>query len=121
MVDVVELSFAQNGGRFFRTQPPPAPPPPKTLLEADANGNTKTKMFTTQGSGWTLNWSFDCAVLGDSGIFNVKIMRQDGKESANPPVEKINESDSGAEHYKQGGTFYLDVISECPWHVRANG
>lgn len=118
---VAGLSFAQNGRRFFRASLPPAPPPPKTLLEADANGNTKTRAFTTQGPDWTLNWSFDCAVLGDSGIFNVKVMRQDGKESGNAPVDKIDAADSGAEHYKQGGTFYLDVISECPWHIRVDG
>ena len=118
---IAGLSFAQAGARFFRPAPPPPPPLPKTLLEADANGNTKTKPFTTQGAQWTLNWSFDCAMLGDSGIFNVKIMRADGKESANPPVEKINAADSGAERYKQGGTFYLDVISECPWHIRVDG
>ena len=118
---IAALSFAQNGGRFLRQAAPAAPPAAKTLLEADANGNTKTKQFTTQGAEWTLNWSFDCAVLGDSGIFNVKVMAADGKESANPPVEKIDAANSGVEHYKQGGTFYLDVISECPWHIRVDG
>ena len=95
---------------------------PKTLLETGANGGiTKTASFTTPGAAWSMDWSYDCSVLGDSGNFHVKVTRKDGSASANAAVEKIGDHDSGTEHYKEGGTFYLDVTSECPWHVRVAG
>ncbi|HWC63397.1 MAG TPA: hypothetical protein VG501_07230 [Rhizomicrobium sp.] len=93
---------------------------PKTLVEESGDfGNKRSEPFTPQGTDWTLEWSFDCASLGDSGNFNVKVVRAGGDVLAS--VEKIGDRDSGTEHYRQAGSFYLQVVSECRWQVRAAG
>jgi hypothetical protein len=114
------LSVLQNPAGLKRLLPSPPPIQMKTLLQDQGDfGNKTTKLFTPQGADWTLQWSFDCAGLGDSGNFRAKIMRQGGGALAS--VEKINDHDSGTEHYHQAGTFYLEVVSECQWTVRVTG
>ena len=114
------LSVAQNPAELKRLLPSPLPIQAKILLQDQGDfGNKTTKVFTPQGTDWTLQWSFDCASLGDSGNFSAKIMRQGSGVLAS--VEKINDHDSGTEHYHQAGTFYLEVVSECQWTVRVSG
>ena len=101
---------------------PAAPAPVKTLLEDSGDfGNKATKVFTPPGKDWNLEWSFDCASLGDSGNFRLRVMRQGGGDSAMAAVERINDRDSSTEHYHQTGTFYLEVVSECRWNIKAVG
>jgi hypothetical protein len=122
--------FASLGGLNLAQNPPakilaglhpaPAPAAIKTLLEEHGDfGNQKTKLFTVPGPDWELAWSFDCAGLGDSGNFSVKVMRAGASVIAS--VEKIGDRDSGTEHYRQSGAFYLQVVSECQWQVRVAG
>jgi hypothetical protein len=117
------LGIAQNPAALSQLlphRPPPAPSPAKTLMAASGDfGNQTSKPFTTQGADWNREWSFDCASLGDSGNFSVKVTRTDGSVLAS--VEKINDRDSGTEHYHQAGTFHLQIVSECRWNVRASG
>jgi hypothetical protein len=84
-------------------------------------GNKATRLFTPQGADWSLQWSFDCASLGDSGNFSVRVMRQGGGASGIAAVERISDHDSGDEHYHQAGTYYLQVVSECQWSVKVMG
>ncbi|HWY60294.1 MAG TPA: hypothetical protein VNW15_00185 [Rhizomicrobium sp.] len=116
------LSLEQNPAGWEKLVAGPAPPQAKTLLEDQGDfGNKTTKLFTPQGKDWTLQWSFDCASLGDSGNFNAKLMRQDGGASPIATVEKINDRDSGTEQFHQSGTFYLQVVSECRWTIKVDG
>jgi hypothetical protein len=118
------LSFAQNpaGLAKLAAVTAPAPNQPKTLLVDQGDfGNKTTKLFTPQGKDWDLQWSFDCTSLGDSGNFSARVMRQGGGALENAVVEKINDHDSGTEHYHQGGTLYLQVVSECQWTVKVVG
>jgi hypothetical protein len=118
------LSLAQNptAKSLLPRAAAPAPLPAKTLLEDHGDfGNKASRLFTPQGADWNLQWSFDCASLGDSGNFSVKVMRQGGAASGLAAVERINDRDSGVEHYRQVGTFYLQVVSECQWSVRVVG
>jgi hypothetical protein len=118
------LSFAQNpaGLEKLAAVTAPAPLQPKTLLVDQGDfGNKTTKLFTPQGKDWDLQWSFDCTSLGDSGNFSARVMRQGGGAQENAVVEKISDHDSGTEHYHQGGTLYLQVVSECQWTVKVVG
>jgi hypothetical protein len=118
------LSLAQNPAGLAKLTALNAPPPiqPKTLQTDQGDfGNKTTKIFTTQGKNWDLQWSFDCASLGDNGNFSVKVMRASGGALENAVVEKINDHDSGVEHYTQGGSFFLQVVSECQWTVKVTG
>lgn len=116
------LNVMQNPAALRIPATAKAPPPATVLLEAYGQfGNQKTKAFTPPGKDWDLEWSFDCSGLGDSGIFNAKVMRQGGGVSANAEVNKINASDSGTEHYHEGGALYLDITSECKWNVKVSG
>jgi hypothetical protein len=117
------IGIAQNPAAMKSWLPAPSVPPvpvPKTLLEANGDfGNLATKAFTPQGADWTLEWSFDCASLGDSGNFRAQVVRSGGAVLAN--VERISERDSGTERYHATGTFTLQVVSECKWSVRVTG
>jgi hypothetical protein len=118
------LSFAQNPAGLAKLAAVTAPAPlqPKTLLVDQGDfGNKTTKLFTPQGKDWDLLWSFDCTSLGDSGNFSARVMRQGGGALENAVVEKISDHDSGTEHYHQGGTLYLQVVSECQWTVKVVG
>jgi hypothetical protein len=122
-VALAGVGIAQNMPALYGWLPrAPASTPvvPKTLVQESGDfGNKRSKLFTPQGADWTLEWSFDCASLGDSGNFNVKITRPGGDIFAS--VEKTGDRDSGTEHYRQAGSFYLQVVSECRWQVRAAG
>jgi hypothetical protein len=116
------LSIAQNPAGLATLLPAAPPVQAKTLLEDSGDfGNKTTKLFTPQGKDWELQWSFDCASLGDSGNFNAKVMRKGGNDSPYAAVERINDRDSGTERYHDGGTFYLQVVSECRWDVKVLG
>jgi hypothetical protein len=89
-------------------------------MEANGDfGNLTTKPFTPQGADWTLEWSFDCAGLGDSGNFTAKVVEAGGSVLAS--VERINDRDAGTEHYHQAGIFSLQIVSECKWSLRVRG
>jgi hypothetical protein len=114
------VSIAQNPSVISAWIPKPAPIVPKTLAEEGGDfGNKTSKTFTPQGAAWTLEWSFDCSSLGDSGNFTVKVVRANGDVLAS--VEKIGDRDSGTEHYREAGSFHLQIVSECRWQVRAAG
>lgn len=112
------LSLFQNPPKFPSAKPAPA----KTLLEAGGDfGNVTSKSFTTTDAGWTLEWSFDCAGLGDSGNFKLAVVKDNGAPLANGVVEKIGDKDSGSVQFKDAGTFKLQVVSECRWSAVVKG
>jgi len=100
---------------------PPQPTAPQVLLDIKGSGTKSTQKFTA-GSDWDLNWSYDCSNFGYQGNFQVTVFNGDGTESFNnAPVNQLGKSGSDVEHYHAGGTYYLEVNSECNWHIQAKG
>ena len=95
---------------------------PQVLLDLTGSGSKTTQKFTT-ASDWDLNWSYDCTKFaGGSGNFQVFVYQGEGTMSLdNAGVNQLGASGTDVEHYHTGGTFYLTVNSECPWHITAKG
>jgi cell division septation protein DedD len=101
--------------------PVPTPATPQVLLDLSGKGTKTTQKFTA-ASDWDLNWSYDCAAFGYQGNFQVYIYNGDGSMSFdNSAVNQLGMKDSGVEHYHKGGTYYLQVNSECSWTMQAKG
>ena len=98
-------------------QPAPAPTQPQTVLDVSGSGTKSTQTFTVNDS-WQMKWSYDCSNFGYQGNFQVAVYDADGSPSMqNVDVNQLGMSDSDTEYYHTGGTFYLEVNSECNWHV----
>lgn len=94
---------------------------PQTLLKLSGSGTKTTQSFTA-AKNWDLNWSYDCSNFGNQGNFVVTTYNDSGSPSfSNAPVNQLGSSDSGVEHYHNGGTFYLEVNSECKWNIEVKG
>lgn len=102
------------------TVPTPAPTP-QVLLDLQGSGTKSTQKFTA-ASDWDLNWSYDCSNFGTQGNFMVQITNGDGSYSYdNQAVNQLGAKGTDVEHYHKGGTFYLQISSECSWQVTAKG
>ena len=65
-----------------------------------------------------MNWSYDCSNFGDQGNFQVFIYTSDGSMSFdNAPVNEEGMSGSDTEYYHTGGSYYIEVNSECNWKI----
>ena len=95
---------------------------PQTLLDLTGSGTKTTQKFTA-ASDWDLNWSYDCTNFSSgTGNFQVFVYQGDGTMSLdNAGVNQLGAKDTNVEHYHTGGTFYLEVNSECSWHITAKG
>ena len=102
-----------------QTQPVAAP---QVLLSIKGNGSKTTQTFTAAGA-WDLSYTYDCSNFGVSqGNFQVYVYNSDGSISYNnAPVNQLGKSGSDVEHYHTGGSFYLEVNSECDWTVSVKG
>ena len=96
-------------------------PSPQVLLNLSGSGTKTTQKFTTSGDDWDLVWTYNCASFGGSGNFIVMVKNGDGSPSDNQGVNQLGANGSDTEHFHSGGTFYLQVISECSWTVKAIG
>ena len=101
--------------------PPATPAVMQTLLDVSGSGTKSTQKFTA-GGDWDLNWSYDCSNFGAQGNFQVMIYDGSGSLSfSNAMVNQLGKSGSDVEHYHNSGTYYLEVNSECKWHVTVKG
>lgn len=100
-------------------QPTPAPQP-QTVLNISGSGSKSTQTFTV-GDSWQMQWSYDCSVFGYQGNFQVSISTADGGFTPNQGVNQLGASGSDTEYYHSGGTYYLEVNSECSWHITVIG
>ena len=81
------------------------------------SGTKSTQTFTV-GNSWQMNWSYDCSNFGDQGNFQVFIYTSDGSMSFdNAPVNEEGMSGSDTEYYHAGGSYYIEVNSECNWKI----
>lgn len=87
-----------------------------TLLDVTGAGIKTTETFTV-GNTWDMPWSYDCSGAGGRGNFIVTVMAADGHGSRNAGTNQLGASGQDTEHFHVGGTFYLEINSECSWHV----
>lgn len=94
---------------------------PQVLLSIKGSGTKTTQSFTAAGA-WDLSYTYDCSGFDDQGNFQVYVYNNDGSMSfENAPVNELGSGGSDVEHYHTGGTFYLEVNSECSWSVTVKG
>lgn len=86
---------------------------PVTLLELSGSGTKTTQSFSARGD-WDLEWSYDCSSFGMEGNFIVS-----GQGFNVLGVNQLGPKGSGVEHYHDGGSGHLEIISTCDWTVRA--
>jgi hypothetical protein len=98
---------------------------PQVLLDIKGSGTNTTQKFSA-ASDWNLEWTYDCTAFiggfaGGHGNFIVDVRNTDGSRSQNQGTNQLGVKDQGIEHFHVGGTFYLEVTSECNWSITAVG
>lgn len=90
------------------------------LLDVTGTGIKSTQKFTA-GGDWDLNWSYDCSNFGSSGNFSVTIYGKDSSDYRGLGANELGAKGADVSHQHDSGTFYLDISSECAWHVTVKG
>lgn len=98
----------------------PAAPTPKVLLDQSSSGDVSTAPFTTTGD-WTLTYTFDCTNYGYAGNFQIYIENTDGSENTDEGANDLSMSGGNTDHYYDSGQHYLEINTECDWHVTVTG
>ena len=99
-----------------RAQPAAPAAPAAPLLELDGQGSKSTQKFTTAGNDWAIEYSYDCSALGYQGNF-AAIVKKDAGDLTGMQINKLGTKGEDTEHFHEGGTFYLEIISSCTWHI----
>jgi|SRR5579863_8126236 len=102
-----------RASRVAHRKPAPAPTP-EILLDVEGSGIKTTQRFQAPGE-WAIVWSFDCSNFEGSGNFVISVDGDVSDVAANQLA--ANGRDVSYEH--AGGNVYLEINSECDWHVRA--
>jgi hypothetical protein len=89
---------------------------PTVIMDKTGNGISTTPSFTTSG-GWEIDWSYDCANLGQSSTFQISLHESSSNARVDTAAIALGASGSDVTFEDQGGTYYLQVSSECNWHV----
>jgi surface rod structure-forming protein G len=90
------------------------------LLDIRGSGIRQTQKFTASGD-WTLTYTFDCSNFGMQGNFQVYIYNDDGSLSTDGGPNDLATNGGTTDYYYDAGTHYLEINSECAWHVTVNG
>jgi hypothetical protein len=93
---------------------------PKVLLDVQGTGTKSTNKFTA-GGDWDLTWSYDCSSFGSQGNFQVILYGQNSSDLKGIPVNELGAKGNDVTHEHDSGTFYLEMNSECAWHVTVTG
>lgn len=90
------------------------------LLDHQGNGAWTSDTFTAPADWW-IDYSYDCSSFGSSGNFIVDVKGGNNGFSTSG-VNQLKEQGSGetAVHDASGPGVYLQVNSECDWHVIAH-
>lgn len=89
------------------------------LLDEKGNGIKKTKPFTTTRP-WTIDYTYDCASFGQKGNFQIYVYELPETLSG-IAVNELAASGSDTTNEYGVGQFYLQMNSECDWHVVVKG
>jgi hypothetical protein len=98
---------------------PPSTSPSKIVLQANGSSDQTTSTFAVP-SEWSLSYSYDCTEFSGSGggDLSMYIRTADGSYSRdNSPLttSPSGGAASATKRYHTGGTFSLDVVSDCLW------
>ncbi|MHB8508032.1 MAG: hypothetical protein ACYDGR_05195 [Candidatus Dormibacteria bacterium] len=102
-----------------------APPgrAPDVLAETSGSGQSRTPSFSVKGP-FTLNYQFECSTaiarggFGTTGSFEATIRDAAGADAFDGQgVFDQGSAGLNSRTYPTGGTFYVDVASDCDWHV----
>jgi hypothetical protein len=96
-----------------------APATHTILLDKTASGINKTTSFTA-ASDWEISWFYDCSGFGSNGNFQIYVYNGDGTLS-DLAANELGPKGSNITNEHQAGTYYLDMNSECDWHVVVKG
>ncbi|HEY3073112.1 MAG TPA: hypothetical protein VGJ46_09865 [Candidatus Limnocylindrales bacterium] len=94
-------------------------PRPRTLLDLKSSGIRRSKRFTAERD-WTITYSYDCASFGHKGNFIMTVHDSSGGYVDVAANELGNKGSAKQPEYLPG-TFYLEMNSECSWHVKVIG
>jgi hypothetical protein len=104
-------SKASSRTGHHKTAPAPRP---QILLDVEGSGIKTTQRFQAPDE-WAIAWSFDCSNSGGSGNFIVSV---DG-DISDTAANQLASSGHDVSYEHSGGNVYLEINSECDWHVRA--
>jgi hypothetical protein len=97
-----------------------APPPPvhhaQVVADISGSGIKSTQRFNVPDD-WDLYWTYDCSNFENHGNFIV--MYYDSSGIPNEAVNELGSGGSDVTHLHNGGDIYLEVNSECDWHIKA--
>jgi len=97
-----------------------APAAPNVLLDKTGSGTSKTAIFITP-SEWEIDYSFDCTGFGYKGNFQIYVYDGTGAlKDIQANALALKGSDVIYEH-NLSGPYYLQMNSECDWHVIVKG
>ena len=88
----------------------------QTLLNISGEGSKSTQEFTVSGD-WQIQYTYNCSNAGGTGNFQVYINSSDNSSLGIVGINELGASGSDTEYYHQGGTYYLEVNSECSWTI----
>jgi hypothetical protein len=89
------------------------------LLSLTGSGTKQTQKFTTGSDDWDVAYTYDCSNFGGTGNFILTPTGEDGAPSfTNTGINDLGAGKSDVTHYHHGGTYFLDINSECKWTVK---
>jgi hypothetical protein len=115
-ISVLQTQVAENNQGSKTPTVPATLPSSGPVLSLSGSGTHNTETFTASGD-WDLAWSYDCSAFGMAGNFIVYVYEGDVLSFTNLPVNQLGTGGSGVEHYHSGGTYYLQIVSECSWKI----
>jgi hypothetical protein len=95
-----------DGGGSARTE----------LLDLKGSGIKRSKRFTAAGD-WIIQWSYDCSDFGYKGNFIVTV---EG-DTFDVAVNELGKKGKGTQNEYDTGRMFLEINSECDWHVVVKG
>ena len=127
IVLVVIISIAASGNHSGGSNNPAASTPAastapvalKVLLDKSGTGINQTPKFTA-GGDWEIDWSYDCTNFGSNGNFIITVYQGDGT-LVGVAANQLGAKGSDVSNQHQSGTYYLEMNSECDWHVIVKG
>ena len=100
------------------SKPAPKSHAGQVLLAVSGNGAKKTQKFTA-AADWDLAYTYDCSNFGTQGNFVVMVYGDNNQLSlSNDGPNELGDKGNDVTHNHHGGTYYLDVTSECRWTIK---
>lgn len=92
----------------------------RTVLDQSGTGEATTNdFFIPQSSdNWVVDWSYACPSVFNG--FTYFVMNGNTVDVNDNGVDDLNQSGSNADGFGDGGTFHLQIVTNCSWRVSVN-